>query len=103
MRGGTHKMRHAKTFTNNYVLSIAPFGMSIFGLQRVKYAHDHRRTPRSVNRKTQALAESLQLLTADVRSLAESTKELAESIRELRQSTTELRQSTRKLAQSAKE
>jgi hypothetical protein len=52
MRGGTHKMRHAKTFTNNYVLSIAPFGMSICGPQRVKCAYDHRRTPRSANRKT---------------------------------------------------
>src|SRR5580692_10686805 len=52
MRDGTHKMRPAKTFTNNYVLTAAPFGMSICGLQRVKCAHDHGRTPRSVNRKT---------------------------------------------------
>jgi hypothetical protein len=45
-------MRPAKTFTNNYVLSSAPFGMSIFELQRVKCAHNDGRTARSVNRKT---------------------------------------------------
>jgi methyl-accepting chemotaxis protein len=104
MRGGAQKMRDAKTFTNNYVLSIAPFGMSIFGLQNVKYTHitTDERLDRLTERH-QALAESLQLLAADVRSLAESTKELAESTKELRQSTNELRQSTRELAQSAKD